>query len=65
MTNRKRPKQSKKETKQKENLVRSYCANCDTYDGPHFAPPSLGEEGFFICKPKPPGLVSNSRFHIK
>ena len=27
------------------------CPNCGEY-GSHFAPPSLGEEGFFICKKK-------------
>jgi hypothetical protein len=28
------------------------CPNCGEY-GAHFAPPSLGEEGFFICKENP------------
>ena len=27
------------------------CPNCEEY-GAHFVPPSLGEEGFFICKKK-------------
>lgn len=27
------------------------CPNCGEY-GSHFAPPSLGESGFFICKKK-------------
>lgn len=28
------------------------CSNCGEY-GSHFAPPSCGEPGFFICKEKP------------
>ena len=27
------------------------CANCGE-TGPHYVPPSLGESGFYICKPK-------------
>ena len=27
------------------------CPNCGE-KGAHFAPPSLGDEGFFICKPR-------------
>lgn len=29
----------------------STCTNCGE-DGSHFAPPSFGEEGFFMCKTK-------------
>lgn len=40
----------------REGAKRRKCPNCGE-DGPHFAPPSLGEEGFFICdkEPKPDG----------
>lgn len=26
------------------------CPNCGK-EGPHYVPPSLGEEGFFVCDP--------------
>ena len=31
----------------------SICMNCGE-EGSHFVPPSLGEEGFFMCKPMSP-----------
>jgi hypothetical protein len=30
-------------------LPKGICRNCGKL-GPHFAPPSLGEDGFYICK---------------
>ena len=27
----------------------SFCPKCKTYEGPHFAPPSCGEPGFYTC----------------
>jgi hypothetical protein len=31
----------------------SGCPNCGDPKGGHFVPPSLGEEGFFICEKRP------------
>lgn len=30
----------------------SFCSNCGE-KGPHFVPPSMGDRGFFMCKPNP------------
>jgi hypothetical protein len=33
----------------RESLKESICSECGEY-GKHFVPPSLGEQGFFICQ---------------
>ena len=44
--------------KKKRKPDRMICPNCGE-KGPHFAPPSLGETGFFICT-KPPATIRRS-----
>lgn len=34
-------------------MSESLCPNCQR-PGPHFVPPSFGEEGFYLCEPSSP-----------
>ena len=44
-------KRSKKKKSRKiETVTYTWCPNCGK-QGPHFVPPSFGEDGFFICEP--------------
>lgn len=44
-------KKLKKKKKKQPLHPKIICPNCGEI-GPHFVPPSFGDEGFFICKPK-------------